>query len=246
MDGLILYRGRSTSSWQLTSGMTSLIPPWLTNDQPLRSMEDHQLVLALLVAGLVTISGVPKGCDLCNHTKNYRAPLAGKLMPNHIPDCHGRSFWCPHTELLQSHGYNTIMVVWTICPNTLIPYWWHWTLQCLEWLSCSETMSGSAQTPERGYEQLRNPIVLTSYIASANSEIKITVSTAYICDRCSRWSGSTRKLNNSYDSYMNNAKMTGWMAVNLEFALTTKSMPQHDPPLHAPTPGSTLSSVWYC
>ena len=29
-----------------------------------------------------------KGCDLCNHTKNYLAPPARKLMPNHIPDCH--------------------------------------------------------------------------------------------------------------------------------------------------------------
>src|SRR5882724_9730719 len=27
-----------------------------------------------------------KGCDLCNCTKNCPAPLAGKLMPNPIPD----------------------------------------------------------------------------------------------------------------------------------------------------------------
>src|SRR5882724_7596943 len=53
-----------------------------------------------------------KGCDLCNHTKNYLAPLAGKLMPNHIPDCHWQIILVdPITELLQSHGYNTIMVV---------------------------------------------------------------------------------------------------------------------------------------
>jgi len=29
-----------------------------------------------------------KGCDLCNHKKKYLAPVAGKIMPNHIPDHH--------------------------------------------------------------------------------------------------------------------------------------------------------------
>ena len=53
-----------------------------------------------------------KGCDLCNHTKNYPAPPAGKLMPNHIPDHHWQIILVDLiTELPQSHGYDTIMVV---------------------------------------------------------------------------------------------------------------------------------------
>src|SRR5882724_1917540 len=53
-----------------------------------------------------------KGCDLCNHTKNYPAPLARKLMPNHIPDHHWQIISVDLiTKLLLSHSYNTIMVV---------------------------------------------------------------------------------------------------------------------------------------
>ena len=53
-----------------------------------------------------------KGCDLCNHTKNYPAPPARKLMPNHIPDhCWKIISVDLITELPQSHGYNAIMVV---------------------------------------------------------------------------------------------------------------------------------------
>src|SRR5882724_1481754 len=53
-----------------------------------------------------------KGCDLCNHTKNYPAPPAGKLMPNHIPDHHWQIISVDLiTELPQSHHYDTIMVV---------------------------------------------------------------------------------------------------------------------------------------
>jgi len=53
-----------------------------------------------------------KGCDLCNCTKNYPVPLARKLMPNCIPDCHWQIISVDLiTKLPQSHGYNTIMVV---------------------------------------------------------------------------------------------------------------------------------------
>src|SRR5882724_13697851 len=53
-----------------------------------------------------------KGCDLCNHTKNYPAPPAGKLMPNCIPDCCWKIISVDLiTELPWSHGYDTIMVV---------------------------------------------------------------------------------------------------------------------------------------
>src|SRR5882724_312866 len=53
-----------------------------------------------------------KGCNLCNHTKNYLAPPAGKLMPNHIPDCHWQIISVDLiTELLWSHGYDAIMVI---------------------------------------------------------------------------------------------------------------------------------------
>ena len=52
-----------------------------------------------------------KGCDLCNHKKNYPAPLAIKLI-NHIPDCHWQIISVDLiTELPQSHGYDAIMVV---------------------------------------------------------------------------------------------------------------------------------------
>src|SRR5882724_7710021 len=53
-----------------------------------------------------------KGCDLCNHTKNYPSPLAGKLMPNHIPDHHWQIISVDLiTELPQIHSYVTIMIV---------------------------------------------------------------------------------------------------------------------------------------
>src|SRR5882724_2042371 len=53
-----------------------------------------------------------KGCDLCNCTKTFPAPLARKLMPNCIPDCHWQIISVDLiTELPQSHGYAAIMVV---------------------------------------------------------------------------------------------------------------------------------------
>jgi len=53
-----------------------------------------------------------KGCDLCNCTRNYPAPLAGNLMPNCIPDHHWQILSVDHiTELPWSHGYDAIMVV---------------------------------------------------------------------------------------------------------------------------------------
>jgi len=53
-----------------------------------------------------------KGCDLCNCTKNYPSSPAGKLMPNRIPDHHWQTILVDLiTELLRSHGYDTIIVV---------------------------------------------------------------------------------------------------------------------------------------
>ena len=58
------------------------------------------------------IAEYAKGCDLCNHTKNYMGPPAGKLMHNCIPDCHWQVILVDIiTELPQSHGYYAIMVV---------------------------------------------------------------------------------------------------------------------------------------
>jgi len=50
-----------------------------------------------------------KGCDFCNHTKTFPAPLIGKLMSNHVPNCHWKVI---SVDLItQSHGYDAIMVV---------------------------------------------------------------------------------------------------------------------------------------
>src|SRR5882724_5787210 len=58
------------------------------------------------------IAEYTKGCDLCNHTKNYPSALAGKLMPNCIPDRHWQTISVDLiTELPRSHGYDTIMVI---------------------------------------------------------------------------------------------------------------------------------------
>ena len=58
------------------------------------------------------IAEYAKGCDLCNCTKNYLLPPAGKLMPNHIPDhCWQIILVDLITELPLSHSHNAIMVV---------------------------------------------------------------------------------------------------------------------------------------
>ena len=50
-----------------------------------------------------------KGCDLCNHTKTFPAPLIGRLMPNCVPNCHWKVI---SVDLItQSHGYDAIMVM---------------------------------------------------------------------------------------------------------------------------------------
>ena len=53
-----------------------------------------------------------KGCDLCNQTKTFPAAPAGKLMPNRIP-YHWWQIILINliTELPQSHGYDSILVV---------------------------------------------------------------------------------------------------------------------------------------
>src|SRR5882724_7232493 len=53
-----------------------------------------------------------KGCDLCNCTKNYPSTPAGKLMPNCIPNHRWQTISVDFiTELPQSHGYDTMVVV---------------------------------------------------------------------------------------------------------------------------------------
>ena len=53
-----------------------------------------------------------KGCDLCNRTKMFPASLVGKLMPNQIPDHRWQVISVDLiTELPQSHGYDTLLVV---------------------------------------------------------------------------------------------------------------------------------------
>jgi len=88
-DGLILYRGRVyiPPNSQLRhnimnalhdSPVTSHSGQWKTTD--LVAHNFWWLGMGCYIAEYV------KGCDLCNCTKNYPAPLARKLMPNHIPD----------------------------------------------------------------------------------------------------------------------------------------------------------------
>jgi len=53
-----------------------------------------------------------KGCNLCNHTKTYLAPLTRNLMPNCIPDWHWQIILVDLiTKLPWSHSYDAIMVV---------------------------------------------------------------------------------------------------------------------------------------
>ena len=69
--------------------------------------------MQLLVArdGLYVAEYV-KGCNLCNCTKTYPAPLVRKLMPNRIPDHHWQIISVDLiTKLPWSHSYDTIMVV---------------------------------------------------------------------------------------------------------------------------------------
>jgi len=53
-----------------------------------------------------------KGCDLCNRTKMFPAPLVGKLMPNRIPDHRWQVISVDLiTELPRSHGYDALLIV---------------------------------------------------------------------------------------------------------------------------------------
>src|SRR6266481_5593885 len=53
-----------------------------------------------------------KGCDLCNCTKTFPASLAGKLMPNHVPDHWWQVISVDLTmELPLSHSYDALLVV---------------------------------------------------------------------------------------------------------------------------------------
>jgi len=114
-DGLVLYRGRVyvPLDGQLRHNIVNAL-----SDSPIMG-HSFQWKTTDLVACNFWWPGVGcyvaeymKGCDLCNCTKNYPAPLAGKLMPNCIPDCHWQLISVDLiTELPWSHGYDAIMVV---------------------------------------------------------------------------------------------------------------------------------------
>src|SRR5258705_7689737 len=52
------------------------------------------------------------GCNVCNHCKSFLTQKGGKLTPNRIPTCHWEVISVDTIgELLESKGYNTILVV---------------------------------------------------------------------------------------------------------------------------------------
>src|SRR5260221_14595402 len=52
------------------------------------------------------------GCDVCNQTKTFPMQKVGKLIPNKVPDQHWQVISVDIIrELLDSKGYNTILVV---------------------------------------------------------------------------------------------------------------------------------------
>src|SRR5258707_15408652 len=52
------------------------------------------------------------GCDTCNHCKSFLTQKVGKLTPNWIPTCHWEVISVDTIrELLESKGYNAILVV---------------------------------------------------------------------------------------------------------------------------------------
>src|SRR5258707_14016881 len=52
------------------------------------------------------------GCDACNHCKSFPMQKVGKLTPNRIPTCHWEVISVDTIrELLESKGYNAILVV---------------------------------------------------------------------------------------------------------------------------------------
>src|SRR5258708_13624307 len=51
------------------------------------------------------------GCNVCNHCKSFLTQKGGKLTPNQIPTCHWEVISVDTIgELLESKGYNTILV----------------------------------------------------------------------------------------------------------------------------------------
>jgi len=79
------------------------MPSTTPNHQSLRLMENHWPGSPqLLVAGDGPLHrGIMKGCNLCNHTKNYPSALAGKLMPT--------ASWLPLADHLSgSHHWATV------------------------------------------------------------------------------------------------------------------------------------------
>src|SRR5882724_7899278 len=114
-DGLVLYRGRVyvPPDSQLRHDLVNTL-----HDSPITSHSGRWKTTDLVPRNFWWpgmghyIAEYTKGCDLCNHTKNYPSAPAGKLMPNRIPDHHWQTIPVDLiTELPRSHGYDAIMVV---------------------------------------------------------------------------------------------------------------------------------------
>ncbi len=58
------------------------------------------------------IASYMAGCNTCNHCKSFLMQKVGKLTPNQVPSCHWEVISVNTIgELLESKGYNTILVV---------------------------------------------------------------------------------------------------------------------------------------
>src|SRR5882724_6091242 len=114
-DGLVLYRGRVyvPPDGQLRHNVVNTL-----HDSPITGHSSRWKTTDLVAHNFWWpgmghyIAKYTRGCDLCNCTKNYPSTPAGKLMPNHIPDHRWQTISVDLiTELPQSHGYDTIMVI---------------------------------------------------------------------------------------------------------------------------------------
>src|SRR5882724_10991173 len=88
-DGLVLYRGRVYVSpdGQLRHDLVNTL-----HNSPITGHSGHWKTTDLVARNFWWpgmghyIAKYMRGCNLCNRTKNYPSSLAGKLMPNCIPD----------------------------------------------------------------------------------------------------------------------------------------------------------------
>ena len=90
-DGVVLYRGRVyiPPDGQLRHNIMNTL-----HDSPITGHSGQWKTTDLVTHNFwwpgmgCYIAEYAKGCNLCNFTKNYLAPPAGKLMPNCVPDHH--------------------------------------------------------------------------------------------------------------------------------------------------------------